>query len=140
MNFDVVVVGGGVVGGTLALALAQAGVDVAIVDPRDGAPPPPRDFDQRVYALRPSSIELLRRCAVWPRVDDRRVAPVYRMAVYGDDGASTLSFDAYRSGVEQLAVIVEDFNLQTALLASLAEQPLLTRLAGRRCVGTRWAS
>ena len=61
MSFDVVVVGSGAVGGGLALALAQAGLEVAIVDPRERPSPVPGEFDQRVYALRPSSIEFLRR-------------------------------------------------------------------------------
>ena len=135
MSFDVVIVGSGVVGGTLALALAAAGEQVALVDPGTGRAARPETVDLRVYALRPSSIEFLRRCGLWSRLDQVRIAPVYEMAVFGDDGASALSFDAYRSGVGELAAIVEDWNLQAALFDCVQEQPLITRFAGRRCAG-----
>lgn len=138
MSFDVIVVGSGVVGGSLALALAAGGEQVALVDPGIRPAARPQAFDLRVYALRPSSIEFLRRCGLWSRLDPARIAPVYEMAVFGDDGTSTLSFDAYRSGVGQLAAIIEDWNLQAALFDCVEEQPLITRFAGRRCAGVRW--
>lgn len=138
MDFDVVIVGAGAVGGSLALALAAAGTRVALVDSRTRPAARPQSFDLRVYALRPSSIEFLRRCGVWSRLDATRISPVSEMAVFGDDGTSTLSFDAYRSGVLQLAAIVEDWNLQAALSDSLEQQSLITRFSGKRCVGARW--
>lgn len=140
MRVDVSIVGGGVVGGSLALALAAAGMQVALVDPRIQSEPKPRPFDLRVYALRPSSIEFLRHCGLWSLVDETRIAPVYEMAVRGDDGASTLSFDAYRSGVGELAIVVEDWNLQTALLECIEAQSLITRFGGRRCTGAQWTA
>jgi ubiquinone biosynthesis UbiH/UbiF/VisC/COQ6 family hydroxylase len=57
------------------------------------------------------------------------------MLVTGDDGASRLTFDAYRSGIAELAVIAENSMLQSAVRNALAERALVTRLAGRRCDG-----
>ena len=47
---------------------------------------------------------------------------MHAMRIYGDDGASSIEFDAYRSGVSELAWIVEDRRLQEALWHALEGQ------------------
>jgi 2-octaprenylphenol hydroxylase len=143
MNADVAIIGGGLVGGSLAVALANAGVSVALVDAGNTAPAAPAGdaasgFDQRVFALRPASRAFLESCGVWRHVDEARVAPVYKMVVTGDDGASRLTFDAYRSGIAELAVIAENDVLRSAVRSALAERALVTCLAGRRCEDVQW--
>ena len=116
---DVIVVGGGPVGASLARA--AHGLRVALVshERRSSAPTAPGVFDARVYALSPGNVEFLRRLKAWPSVPAERVAPVHAMRIFGDDGASRLEFDAYRAGVPELAWIVEDSALQDALWAGL---------------------
>ena len=143
MNPDAVIVGGGLVGGSLAVALADAGVSVMLVDARAEAATAAEtasasSFDQRVFALRPASREFLDQCGIWRHVDQSRVAPVYKMIVTGDDGASRLTFDAYRAGIRELAVIVENSVLQSALGKALHERALVKRLDGRRCDTVQW--
>jgi len=72
-------------------------------------------FDARVYALTPGNVEGLRRLGVWRHIPAARLQPVHAMRVFGDDGRSSLEFDAYRAGVPELAWIVEDAALQDAL-------------------------
>lgn len=144
MEFDLVIVGGGLVGGSLAAALADAGVSVALVDARAepvAVVPPPADgqFDRRVFAIRPAGRQFLERCGIWRHVDGSRVAPVTRMVVTGDDGISRLTFDAYRSGIAELAVIVENSALQAALRHAIGERLLVSRLDGRRCESLSWS-
>ncbi|KPK31784.1 MAG: hypothetical protein AMJ66_07855 [Betaproteobacteria bacterium SG8_40] len=141
MNVDVAIIGGGLVGGSLAVALADAGVSVALVDASSAAEPAQTivsGFDQRVFALRPASRQFLHACGIWRHVDEARVAPVYRMLVTGDDGTSRLTFDAYRSGIAELAVIAENSVLHSAVRSALGERDLVTCLPGRRCEGVRW--
>jgi ubiquinone biosynthesis UbiH/UbiF/VisC/COQ6 family hydroxylase len=76
---------------------------------RDGA------FDARVYALSPGNVAFLRQLGVWQHVPAGRIQPVLAMRVFGDDGRSSLEFEAYRAGVPELAWIVEDSALQDAL-------------------------
>ena len=76
-------------------------------------------FDARVYALSPGNVAFLRELGAWDALPQERLAPVYAMRVYGDDGASSLDFDAYRAGVPELAWIVEDAALQDALWSGL---------------------
>jgi 2-octaprenylphenol hydroxylase len=137
MNVDVAIVGGGPVGGSLARTLAPAGLDVALVEPKAPRPLPAAGFDQRVYALNGRSRRFLERCEIWQRLSLERVAPVREMQVFGDD-ASKIEFSAYRSGVSELAAIVEEANLQQALKSALSNQANLTLLAGIGCVSARW--
>ena len=137
MNVDVAVVGAGPVGASFARALAPTGLRVALVEPRVARALPSSGFDQRVYALSRHSRRFLERYDIWQRLSPERVAPVREMHVFGDD-ASKIEFSAYRSGVPELASIVEEANLQQALQSALATQANLTLLTGIECTGARW--
>ena len=114
-SFDVAVVGGGPVGA--CLAIAAHGMRTAVVSHERRAARAAREdvFDARVYALSPGNVAFLQRLGVWSRIPAARVEPVLAMRVFGDDGHSSLEFDAYRAGVPELAWIVEDAALQDAL-------------------------
>jgi ubiquinone biosynthesis UbiH/UbiF/VisC/COQ6 family hydroxylase len=106
-----VIAGGGPVG--LALAAASGTFDVHVLEASASRPMESReDFDVRVYALSPGSRDLLRELGAWERLDARRVAPVRRMEIFGDEGAR-LAFSA-RPG-SALAWIVEAGRLAHAL-------------------------
>jgi len=137
MNVDVAIVGGGPVGGSVASALAPTGLSVVLVEPRIPRPLPAAGFDQRVYALNGHSHRFLERCGIWQRLSPERIAPVREMRVFGDD-ASKIEFSAYRSGVSELAAIVEEANLQQALQSALSTQTNLTLRTGVECVSARW--
>jgi len=79
----------------------------------------PGQFDARAYALSPGNVAFLREIGVWSALAQERLNPVRAMRVFGDDGASSLEFDAYRAGVPELAWIVEDEALQEALWSGL---------------------
>ncbi len=149
MDTEVAIVGGGLVGGSLAVALADAGLSVALVDPRadddlaaskSGGGQPAGQFDTRVFALRPQSRDFLAKCGVWRHVDASRVAPVYRILITGDDADSQLTFDAYRCGLPELALIAENGNLQNAIQRALDERTLVRQVRGRTCVAATWES
>jgi 2-octaprenylphenol hydroxylase len=116
MNFDVVVVGSGLVGTSLALALATAGLKLAVVEAH---PPQPAagaaDWDNRVYAISPGSAAFLECCGVWRELDVARVSQVEAMRIVGDDDRSELDFSAYDAGLRELAFIVENRELQRVL-------------------------
>jgi len=120
VDYDVIVVGGGPVGASLARA--ARGLAVALLAPQRRAtrPAPRGGFDSRTYALSPGNVQFLRDIGAWQAVDETRLAPVRAMRIFGDDGASSIAFDAYRAGVPELAWIVEDAALQEALWRDLA--------------------
>ena len=55
------------------------------------------------------------------------------MRVYGDEGNARIEFDAYRAGVAELAWIVEDRELQSALWRALSTQDGLEIVSPARC-------
>jgi 2-polyprenylphenol 6-hydroxylase len=121
-SFHVAVVGGGLVGKSAALALAQAGLRVALI----AQPAAPRaagvPFDARIYALSASSQALLERLRIWQALDHDRLSPVYDMRVYGD-ALAELHFSAFQAAVPQLAWIVESSLIEQAFDAALRFQP-----------------
>jgi 2-octaprenylphenol hydroxylase len=120
MDFDVVVVGSGLVGASLALALKTARLKLAVVESQ-----PPRPFagtaawDGRVYAISAGSAAFLERCGVWRELDMARVSQVEAMRIFGDDDRSELDFSAYDAGLRELAFIVENRELQRVLWDAL---------------------
>ena len=134
MRFDLIVVGGGVVGASIARAVR--GLSVALVSgarPSSAQHNPPEEFDARVYALSPGSVEFLRSIRVWDAMPADRLTPVHAMQVFGDSEGSRIGFDAYRGGVAELAWIVEDRVLQAALWNALDSQDGLELFAPSRC-------
>jgi ubiquinone biosynthesis UbiH/UbiF/VisC/COQ6 family hydroxylase len=111
---DLIVVGGGPVGASLARA--ARGLEVTLVAHERPAAPPREGFDARVYALSPGNVAFLQGLGAWPQ---ERVVPVHAMRIFGDAPGAELAFDAYEAGVPALAWIVEDSRLQQALWRDL---------------------
>jgi 2-octaprenylphenol hydroxylase len=125
MDLDVVIVGSGLVGASLALTLKAAGITTAIVEaqplrPLSGV----ADWDSRVYAISPGSAAFLESCGAWRNVDAARVAQVETMCIFGDDDRSKIEFSAYDAGLRELAFIVENRALQHALSRALQQHDI----------------
>lgn len=118
--FDVAIVGGGLAGAALARALA--GERIVLLSRERRPPPPGPAFDSRIYAISPGNAAFLARLGGWHSIPDADKTPVHAMRVFGDDGASRIDFDAYRTGVPELAWIVEDGRMQDALWRGLESQ------------------
>ena len=112
-RYHAVVIGAGLVGSASALALARAGLNVALVEPREVSGPD-ENWDIRVYAISPDSESFLDMLGAWTKLDVARVQTVYRMDVHGD-ASGELVLDAYAAGVPKLATILESARLQHAL-------------------------
>jgi ubiquinone biosynthesis UbiH/UbiF/VisC/COQ6 family hydroxylase len=136
MEFDIVIVGGGLVGASLAASLRHSGLSLALVESQC-SPALPEDpelanWDPRIYAISPGSRRYLEEAGAWEHLATHRVAPVEEMRVFGDDGAK-LEFSAYEMGVPELACILENRELQHALWQVLRHQDNLTLLHPARC-------
>ena len=134
MTVDVIIVGGGLVGGSLSLALADAGLAVVLVEstaPKDKADGD--GWDSRIYAFAPGSVEFLRACGIWDDVDGGRLMPVEDMQIFGDDARSELGFSAYEAGLRELAVIVENRQVQAALWRHIASHAGIEVIAPAHC-------
>ncbi len=120
---DVAIVGGGVVGATLALALLRDGRRVTLIEARQPAIWQTDSPDLRVYALAADSIALLDELDVWRAVRTARVQPYRTMRVWDAGAAAELVFDADAMGRESLGAIVEHALLVDRLWQALQRQP-----------------
>ena len=123
-SFDVRVSGAGIVGKSLALALARLGLSVAL----RGASGASAGDDVRAYALNAASIDLLQRLKVWDALPADAKTPVHDMVVHGDGAAGQLAFSAWEQRVGELAVITDAAALERELDAALRFAPHVTRV------------
>jgi 3-demethoxyubiquinol 3-hydroxylase len=128
---DAAIVGGGVVGAACALALAQQGLQVTLIEASE--PPGWRstDADPRVYAFAPDNAALFESIGVWAAVRDARAHPYRRMRVWDAAGGEELRFDADAFAVRQLGWIVEHALLQDRLWAALRQSNVTIRCPAR---------
>lgn len=121
--FDVCIRGGGIVGRTLALALAPLNLRIGLVAPALAAGASgmhASQADVRAYALNLAARQLLESVRGWPGAD--AATPVQRMQVWGDNGGE-VAFDAAQQGVDALAWIVDVPALEARLADALRFQP-----------------
>lgn len=131
MRFDLVVVGGGLAGAALAVALRKSRLRIALIDSQ----PPRRSdgWDARVYAYSPATVQFLDDLSVWRHLDRSRVSAVRDMQVFGDAGG-VLHFSAYDSGVDELACIGESSLVLLELWENLKRQHNVTLFCPARPV------
>jgi 2-octaprenyl-6-methoxyphenol hydroxylase len=133
VSHDVLIVGGGLVGASLAIALDRLGLDVCLLE---AAPPGalPAVFDQRNLSLAEASVNALRALDVLPRLRTP-TGPITRIHISreGDFGRVLLDAADYRRAAFGQVVVARDFG--EALESRLGDLPRLTRRRPARFLG-----
>ena len=123
MHFDVIIVGGGLAGLSLARALRNTPLSVALLET---APPSrPSGWDARVYAITPANASFLDELGIWTHLDSSRMAPISAMQIHGDAGGH-LDFSAYETGVRELGWVLESSLMACELWECIRRQDRLT--------------
>lgn len=131
-DHEVIIVGGGIVGSTLACALLQGGMHVALVEALPLDPPPLakstwlEEFDLRVFALTRASERIFTNLDVWEAIRAYRVSTFQQMCVWDAHGSGAIHFDCAALVESALGHIVEHKVLLSALTMRLAEFSQLT--------------
>lgn len=124
-SFDVIVIGGGIVGLSAAIAMSQRNYSVALIDA--GALIADRSVaDPRVYAINSASQSLLQGLGVWEHVDKARVSPYHHMHVWDAKNGAHIDFDARMAGCDRLGSIIEESVIKQALLKQVSTQCITT--------------
>ncbi len=126
-SYDVVVVGGGVIGLALASSLAKANFHVAVVDKNSRPTFVEHDaFDLRVSAINLRSKNFLDKLGVWKKINPNRIGDFQGVHVWEADGTGEIAFDADALHLEDLGYIVENSVLQHTLFMALESAPNVT--------------
>lgn len=128
-HYDVLIAGGGMVGGTLACALGDSGLKVGVIEPQ-AAIPVPTGYDLRVSAITLASQTVFENIGVWTGIRARRLAPVEAMRIWED--GNVLNFDSADIGEACLAWIIENSVIVAALAERLARLPNVQVLTAAR--------
>ena len=131
---ELVVVGGGLVGLSLGIATAQAGLDTLVVDREDPTVTRDAGFDGRASAIAFGSRQILAGLGLWPKLATD-AAPILEIRVADNNAPLFLHYDHREVGDHPLGWIVENTQLRRALLAQVAELPHLTHAAPQSVTG-----
>lgn len=140
-DVDIMIAGGGLNGPTLALALAGAGLSVAIADARPADARTGRDFDGRAYALALASQRLLRALGIWADVAENSQPILQVKASQGRPGEGAwpfiLHFDSAEIEEGPAGWMLEDRFLYQALLGAMRDRAtgLIRHLPGVAVTG-----
>ncbi|MDO8907927.1 MAG: UbiH/UbiF/VisC/COQ6 family ubiquinone biosynthesis hydroxylase [Pseudohongiella sp.] len=137
-DYDVVIVGAGLIGAAMALLLRDSGLRLALIDsqpvqagqplvndPISGSASATPEFDARVSAITPASRELFESIGVWQTMVQWRASPYTHMHVRETDGTGSIDFCAADIHASALGHIVENRICVAAMHQKLQTQPML---------------
>ncbi|KIC45400.1 2-octaprenyl-6-methoxyphenyl hydroxylase [Ruegeria sp. ANG-S4] len=132
---EILIVGGGLNGPALALALAQTGHSVTVIDALAEKIRKNAAFDGRAYALALASKRLLDAIAVWDRVAEHAQPMLEIKVTDGHAGAGPSPFFMHFDHAEieegPMGYMVEDRHLRRAFLDAMSDQQGITRIDGK---------
>jgi 2-octaprenyl-6-methoxyphenol hydroxylase len=128
LRTELVIAGGGLVGLTLGIACADAGLDVIVVDREDAAAKLAEPYDGRASAIAFGSQRVLSATGIWAFVDGD-AEPILEIRVADDDAPLFLHYDHRDLGENPLGWIVENRVLRRALFERARALPSLRLLA-----------
>ncbi len=125
-DYDVLIIGGGLVGacaaGLLAASRPLASLKIGVVEANPPSQPPPGDIDIRVSAISHASQDILRKAGGWQQLTPDALSPYVDMVVWDasgqPEGKGSIHFSAATTGEPDLGHIVENRRLQWALYSA----------------------
>ncbi|KTC64775.1 2-polyprenyl-6-methoxyphenol hydroxylase (plasmid) [Legionella adelaidensis] len=120
-SYDIIVIGGGIVGLSAAIAMSKHNFTVSLIDAGGLTATIPDTPDVRVYAINQSSEALFRELEVWDLLEQKRLSPYAHMHIWDAASNATIDFDARMIAKDKLGTIVEESVLKVALLQKARE-------------------
>ncbi|RLA11756.1 MAG: hypothetical protein DRQ52_09040, partial [Gammaproteobacteria bacterium] len=119
-NYDIIIAGSGIAGSTLAVALAQQGLRLAIIDPLLPTTQQPAANELarlRVSAIYAGELNALQQLGVWPGTNesDELSDGFQRMHIWETENRAAITFDGATIGQSRLGAIIENQHLVGAL-------------------------
>ncbi len=120
LDTEVLIVGGGLVGGALAAAFGQAGITTIVVDQNDPAAVLDAGFDGRASAIALATKRMLDSLGVWPLLE-AAPAPIKDIRVSEGETLMFLHYDHREVGDEPFGYMVENRYMRQALQARIGQ-------------------
>lgn len=133
-NYPVTIIGGGMVGLFLAKILAQANINVAIVEANQ-----PilqwrnNQFHSRVSAINAVSQRMLRHINIWSKLNKQSYSPLLALKVWDGVGGAEIDFDSAEVGAPALGAIVDNREIIRVLWQSLQDDPSVKFMCPNFC-------
>ncbi|MGO3345360.1 MAG: UbiH/UbiF/VisC/COQ6 family ubiquinone biosynthesis hydroxylase [Marinomonas sp.] len=120
-QYDLIIVGAGMVGSLAALLLADSSLRVALVDKHNGdyrlSVPP--SYDARVSAISCQSKALLESAGAWQKIDKDRLCAYNNMVVWDGLGEGYIDFNAHKTNLPELGHLLENAVLCDSLMGEV---------------------
>ncbi len=137
-DYDVVIAGGGLVGGSLAIALGALPLRVALVEAIEPDAPEQPSFDDRTIALSHGSCRILRSTGIWDRLmRSQSCWAIHKIHVSEQGRFGTALIDSGEQGVAELGFVIRSRELGQAIWAHLREQGTVDLLCPAQAQATR---
>lgn len=124
-SYDLTIVGGGIVGLTLAASLADSSLSIALIEPHQKMPLS-IEADTRVSAISYASRAIFEQLGIWQAINGQRITPYDSMHVWEKDSFGKIDFSAAQVDCQELGYILENSQIQAPLLAAVAKQANVT--------------
>ncbi len=118
-QFEVIIIGGGIVGVTAACALALEGVDVALVEARAPVSAKPKTRDPRLFAITRASERIFSSLGAWEAIAAEDACAFTDMEVWDAGGSAVMHFDCAELAESCLGYIIEPRIIHSALMSRL---------------------
>jgi ubiquinone biosynthesis UbiH/UbiF/VisC/COQ6 family hydroxylase len=137
MDCDVLIVGGGPAGLSLARSLADTPLKLVVVERQPEAAIAAPAYDGREIALTHRSIGTLKALGAWDLLSPDEISPLNEARVLNGASPFALSFETSNHGGGPLSLMVPNHRIREALYRTVRDQPNLTLLAGTGVAGLR---
>jgi 2-octaprenyl-6-methoxyphenol hydroxylase len=121
---DVIIIGSGLIGAAMAIALARAGLRVDLIDAAPTSSRLSTAYDGRTSAVALGSMRVLSHIGVWQRITDSE--PIQDIRVCDEGGRFYVHYDHTKVGNEPFGHIVENRLLRQSLYEAVDEQKTIT--------------
>ena len=125
LSYDLTIIGGGMVGLTLAASLAKSNLNIAIIENSEVTPLSKLPAT-RVSAISAASRSIFEKYNVWSQIDTQRITPYDSMFVWEKDSFGKIEFDAQQVDATELGYIIENEQIQHALFEVVKKQNNVT--------------
>jgi ubiquinone biosynthesis UbiH/UbiF/VisC/COQ6 family hydroxylase len=127
---EVLVVGAGPAGLSLAVALASDGIDVVVVEKASRTSLAAPAVDGRDIALTHRAVDILDRLGCWQQYTSEDIAPIRRARVLNGLSPAGLNFDVGGTGKDELGYLVPNHVIRRAAYTAATAQPRVTLIDG----------